>query len=150
MVIGFILTLKTGSEKEKIEAKKTIVQMTVGGAVIMAIVLIILFKPDFISNIVQPGAGVRNAYLSQYSEDVTVEDAFDAYFENGKWDTYKEGGYSYVTFVGVCKYLGERTDAKITFKLTGENFIVDSLDLNGREQNDLILALLLEEVYKDY
>lgn len=53
-------------------------------------------------------------------------------------------------FTGVCEYLGERADVKIRFKLTGENFIVDSLDLDGQEQNDLILHGLLSAVYEGY
>lgn len=147
---GFILTLKTGTKEEKIETRKTIVQMVVGGAIIAFISIIIVLKPDFLSNIIQPGANVRNAYLSQYSESVTIEDAFESFFENGKWSTYKEEDYSYVVFNGVCEYLGERVDAKVTFKITGENFCVDSLDINGQTQNNIILYSLLTAIYEDY
>lgn len=147
---GFIITLKTGTKEEKIEMRKTIVQMVVGGAIIVIIVITIAFHPDLISNIFQPGAGVRNAYLSQYSESITIEDAFERYFENGKWSTYKEEDYSYVVFTGVCEYLGKRVDVKVTFKITGENFVVDSLDINGQTQNDLILYSLLTAIYEDY
>lgn len=150
LAVGVIGALTMGAKEEKAEARRDMVKILVGIGIFTAIILIIVLRPDFISNVIQPGAEVRNAYLSQYSEDVTVEDALEEYFDNGKWDTYKEGGYSYVTFTGTCNYLGEKTDAKITFKITGENFIVDSLDLNGREQNDLILVLFLTEVYEDY
>lgn len=150
LAVGVIGALTMGTKEEKAEARRDMVKILVGIGIFTAIILIIVLRPDFISNVIQPGAEVRNAYLSQYSEDVTVEDALEEYFDNGKWDTYKEGGYSYVTFTGTCNYLGEKTDAKITFKITGENFIVDSLDLNGREQNDLILVLFLTEVYEDY
>lgn len=147
---GFIITITTGSEKEKIETRKTIVQMVIGLGIVIVISLVVVLKPDFVSNIFRPGANVRNAYLAQYSETVTVEDAFDNFFDNGKWGTYKEDDYSYVTFTGACEYLGERADVKITFKITGENFLVDRLDVNGRTQNDLMLYALLSKVYEDY
>lgn len=147
---GFILTITTGSEKEKIETRKTVVKTVIGLGIAIIIAFVVVLKPDFTANIFQPGANVRNAYLTQYSETVTVEDAFDNFFDNGKWGTYKENDYSYVTFTGACEYLGERADVKITFKITGENFLVERLDVNGTAQNDLMLYGLLTKVYEDY
>ena len=147
---GFVLTLTTGSEKEKIETRKTIVKLVIGFALIIVIVLVVVLKPDFVSNIFQPGAEVRNAYLTQYSEKVTVEEAFDHFFGNEKWSTYKSEGYSYVVFTGTCEYNGAPADAQITFKITGERFTVDRLDINGIEQNDFVLALLMAKIYEDY
>lgn len=147
---GFILTITTGSEKEKIETRKTIVKTVIGLGIAIIIAFVVVLKPDFTANIFQPGANVRNAYLTQYSETVTVEDAFDNFFDNRKWGTYKENDYSYVTFIGACEYLGERADVKITFKITGENFLVERLDVNGTTQNDLMLYGLLTKVYEDY
>lgn len=147
---GFILTITTGSEKEKIETRKTIVKTVIGLGIAIVIAFVVVLKPDFTANIFQPGANVRNAYLTQYSETVTVEDAFDNFFDNGKWGTYKENDYSYVTFTGACEYLGERADVKITFKITGENFLVERLDVNGTTQNDFMLYGLLTKVYEDY
>lgn len=147
---GFVITLTTGSEKEKIETRKAIVQMVIGIALVCVIVCVIVLKPDFVSDIFQPGAGVRNAHLSQYSDEVTIEEAFQDFFANEKWSTYKSDGYSYVVFTGTCEYDGEPADAQITFKITGDNFHIDHLDLNGVEQNDLILALMLAKVYENY
>lgn len=147
---GFVITLITGSKEEKREARRTIVQMVVGGVIIIVIVCVVVLKPDFVTNIFQPGANVRNAYLTQYSDTVTIEDAFNNFFDNGKWSTYKENDYSYVTFTGTCEYFGERADAKITFKITGEKFVVDHLDVNGSTQNDLMLYALLAKVYEEY
>lgn len=150
VIASFIVAMVTGSKDERIEARKTIVQLAVGAVIVIIIVLVIVLKPDFISNIAQPGASVRNAYLTQYSETVTVEDAFDNFFENGKWKTYKDNGYSYVVFTGTCEYLGERADIRITFKITGEKFVVDRLDVDGKEQSDFILYGLLLKVYEKY
>lgn len=44
----------------------------------------------------------------------------------------------------------KKSDICITFKITGENFIVESLDVNGSRQNDLMLYALLASVYEDY
>lgn len=108
------------------------------------------YIPGGASRIFQPGMEVRNAYLTQYSDKITIEEAFDNFFENVKWSKYKEAGYTYVVFTGACEYMGERADMRITFKITGENFIVDNLDVNGRAQNDYILHALLLTVYEDY
>lgn len=145
-----IFPIFTGTREEKLDAWKTIVEM-VGCIIIIAIIVaVVVLKPNFIVDIFQPGASVRNAYLSQYSEKVTVEEAFDHFFDSGKWDTYKEGGYSYVVFTGSCEYFGKRADARITFKITGENFVVDTLDVNGSRQSDFVLYALMAAVYEEY
>lgn len=112
LAVGVIGALTMGTKEEKAETRRDMLKILVGIVIFTAIILIIVLRPDFLSNVIQPGAEVRNAYLPQYSEDVTVEDALEEYFDNGKWDTYKEGGYSYVTFTGTCNYLGEKTDGK--------------------------------------
>lgn len=150
VVASLIFAMFIGSEKERIEARKTFVKMVVGFAIIAVVAIVIVSNPDFFTDIIRPGANVRNAYLSQYSESITVEEAFDGFFDNGKWDTYKEGGYSYVVFTGTREYVGDADDMRITFKITGEHFLVDSLEINGVKQNDFMLALLLAAVYKDY
>jgi len=146
---GFIITLATGSEKEKIETRKAIVQMVVVFVAIILIACVVVMKPDFISNIFRPGANVRNAYLTQYSESVTIGDAFEDFFENGKWSTHKTDDYSYVLFDGSCEYLGQKSDVRVRFKITGENFVVDSMDINGQPQGDLVLYALISAVYDD-
>lgn len=150
MIGGFIITLTTGSEKEKIETRKAIAQMVVGLGIVIVISLVVVLKPDIVSNIFQPGATVRNAYLTQYSETVTIEDAFDNFFSNEKWNTYESEGYSYVVFTGVCEYMEEPADVRIVFKVTGEKIRIDSLDINGEEQNDLLLSLMLAKIYEEY
>lgn len=107
-------------------------------------------SPGSLQSMVVPGIEVRGAYLSRYSSTVTIEDAFENYFEDGKWSKYDSEGYTYVVFTGSCWYFDDRDDVRIVFKITGKNFIVDSLDINGVEQNNLIVHSLLSEVYEDY
>lgn len=106
--------------------------------------------PGSLQEIVLPGMGVRGAYLSQYSQRVTIEEAFDHFFDNGKWSKYDSEGYTNVVFTGTCDYQGERSDIRIIFKITGEHFFVESLDINGRSQNAIVLQSLLSTVYEDY
>lgn len=118
--------------------------------ILIVIVLVLAVLTGILKQIGKPGSEVRNSYLSQYSNAVTVGEAFDDFFDKGKWSDYKEGDYSYVVFTGVCEFLEERVDVRVLFKITGENFIVDRLEINGQTQNDLMLYSLLLAVYEDY
>lgn len=97
-----------------------------------------------------PGIEVRNSFLSEYSRQVTIEEAFENFFDKCKWKVYDSEGYSYAAFTGVCKYAGERADVRILFKITGDNFIIDKLEINGRTQSYFILYGLLSKIYEDY
>lgn len=107
-------------------------------------------SPGSLLNMAVPGIEVRSAYLSQYSTKVTIEEAFENFFDDCKWKKYNSGGYTYVAFTGTCLYLDEQADVRIVFKITGENFIVDSLDINGKTQSNLFLYGVLSKVYEDY
>ena len=48
--------------------------------------------PNVINKIVTPGAEVRGGYLTQYSDKITIEKAFDNFFGNVRWTTYNEKG----------------------------------------------------------
>jgi len=145
-----IFALITGSKEEKSAARSLLLDLAVGMVVIIGIAVFLVNNPDFVSNIFRPGANVRDSYLTRYSENVTIEDAFENFFENEKWSTYNEDGYSYVAFTGSCEFMGKTADVKIAFKVTGEHFVVDSLDLNGIRQSDLVLYGLLSKVYEGY
>lgn len=122
----------------------------IASLLIMAAIVLDYVSPGSIQSMAVPGIEVRSAYLSQYSKKVTIEEAFEAYFNNCKWSKFDSEGYTYVVFTGTCMYLGEQADARIVFKITGENFVVDSLDINGRTQSDLILYGVLSAVYENY
>lgn len=107
-------------------------------------------SPGSLQSMAVPGIEVRTAYLSEYSTQVTIGEAFEGFFDNCKWTKFDSEGYAYVAFTGTCRYFDERADVRITFKITGEKFIVDSLDINGRTQSDLVLYGLLSAVYEDY
>lgn len=150
VIVVVIVAFVTGSKEDRSEIRRFILK---GAAVLLAIGVIAsvaVVNQDFFVNLVQPGIEVRGSYLTHYSEDVTVEEAFDNFFDNPKWSTYQQDGYTYVVFTGSCEYLGEQADARITFQITGEQFRVEQLDINGAEQSDLLLHAMLAKIYEKY
>lgn len=150
VIVVVIVAFVTGSKEDRSEIRRFILK---GAAVLLAIGVIAyvaVVNQDFFVNLVQPGIEVRGSYLTHYSEDVTVEEAFSNFFDNPKWNTYQQDGYTYVVFTGSCEYLGERADARITFQITGEQFRVEQLDINGAEQSDLLLHAMLAKIYEKY
>ena len=131
------------------EKQRKTVAIVVSIAVTIAIGAIALehAAPGSLKHITTPGAGVRNAYLSQYSNSVTIENAFNNFFEKPQWSTFEKEGASYVAFSGRCELRGEKVDVRILFKITGDNFIADKLEVNGREQNNFMLTSLLTAIY---
>lgn len=150
VAVAIIITLLTGTKEDKAEVRQFVLKGVIGLVFVVVIAVFVVMNPNLFMNFVQPGYAVRGAYLSQYSEDVTVEDAFNSYFDNPQWSTYEEGGYSYVAFTGGCEYMGEKVDIRLTFQITGEQFRIERLDVNGIEQSDFILYALLESVYDAY
>ena len=150
VIVVVIVAFVTGSKEDRSEIRRFILK---GAAVLLAIGVIayvVVVNQDFFVNLVQPGIEVRGSYLTHYSEEVTVEEAFDNFFDNLKWSTYQQDGYTYVVFTGSCEYLGEQADARITFQITGEQFRVEQLDINGAEQSDLLLHAMLAKIYEKY
>ena len=76
VAVAIIITLLTGTKEDKTEIRQFVLKGVIGFAVLMAVVFVVVLKPDLIYNLVQPGYAVRQGYLAQYSENVTVEDAF--------------------------------------------------------------------------
>lgn len=98
----------------------------------------------------KPGEGVRDAYLESYSNSITVEEAFDSFFDNGKWSEHKEDGDVYVVFTGECTYLDKKADIKIRFRIKGDHFYFANMEMNGQPQSDIISEALLDKVYEGY
>ena len=125
---------------------------------VCATIVVIIFSVEYaapgaitgiISQITTPGAEVRSAYLSQYSNTITIERAFENFFGNRKWSTYNAEGNEYVVFNGTCEIGGEKANVKITFRIFGEQFRTDNLEINGQLQNNFMLFSLLTAVYGD-
>ena len=150
VVIGAIMSLSSGSKEERRNARKTLIKMLVVIVVIAVAVVLIIFNQDTVDNMIRPGYSVRDSYLVQYSEKITIETAFNSFFDNPQWSYYKEKDYSYVGFTGVCLYDNIRADVHIIFKITGENFVVDSLEVNGTPILVFYWEEFFETVYDEY
>lgn len=98
----------------------------------------------------KPGEGVRDAYLESYSNSITVEEAFDSFFDHGKWSEHKEDGDVYVVFTGECTYLDKKANIKIRFRIKGDHFYFANMEMNGQLQSDIISEALLDKVYEGY
>ena len=84
VIVVVIVAFVTGSKEDRSEIRRFILK---GAAVLLAIgviAVVVVTNEDFFVNLLQPGMGVRNGYLTQYSEAVTVEEAFDNFFDNPK------------------------------------------------------------------
>lgn len=117
-------------------------------SILVFLVLIALLATPFLHD--QFGSkGISNSYLTQYSETVTVGDAFEAFFANPKWESYKIGGQEYVDFTGKCTYLNEEAVMRITFSVFDDKFNVSNIAINGVDMSALLWPGLLETIYSD-
>ena len=91
---------------------------------------------------------VRDSYLSQYSSEITVGEAFDGFFGDPSWTAYQEGSQELIDFQGNCTFGGENVVVRITFGIYGDQFRVDSVRINGNETSDLITASLVTAIYE--
>ena len=115
------------------------------GTVVGIILLIVLCL-----SMHKPGQDVRESYLEYYSSSITIEDAFDSFFENGKWSEHKENGDIYVVYTGDCWYLNERVNVKIRFRIVGDYFYFANIEMNGQRQSDILSEALFDKIYEEY
>lgn len=91
---------------------------------------------------------VRNSYLTAYSTDVTIGDAFDAFFENPQWSSEMEDGYDYVVFTGeAVRNDGTPVQIRVLFYVEGQRLEVASIQSNGSFLNAFETANLLNTIY---
>lgn len=66
----------------------------------------------------------------------TVGDAFNAFFSNPTWYAMENGKYVYCS--GGCTYDGEPTTAIMGFEVSGNNFQLGALNIDGTTYDDII------------
>ena len=93
---------------------------------------------------------ISEQYLSEFSEEITIGEAFDSFFDNTRWVTYEIGAQKYVDFSGALEVDGEPATALITFELYNESFKITTLKLDGTDAGNIMLRALLEKVYESY
>lgn len=113
---------------------------------ISALTFIVLLIAPFLFNYFG-SKGIANSYLTQYSETVTVGDAFEAFFGDPKWENYKVGAQEYVDFTGKCTYMNENATMRITFAVFDDTFNVTNIAVNGIDMSALLWPGFLEAIY---
>lgn len=118
-------------------------------AYLSVLVFVVLIAVPILSNTYSSN-GISNSYLSQYSDTVTVGEAFDQFFAEPNWESYKVGSQKYVDFRGGCTLWGEPATMVITFFLgNNDTFHVSNIMINGQDLLELSWPLILETIYSD-
>lgn len=95
--------------------------------------------------------GIKHAYLEAYSSDVTIGDAFDAFFSNSTWETYSEGDTDYVKFAGECTFYGKPALMVVIFEyMENDWFKVSDIQLNGESLSSFDESSVLDKIFKSY
>ena len=112
------------------------------------VVALVIYSAVMLAPALDETYKVRDSYLSQYSSEITVGEAFDGFFGDPSWTAYQEGSQELIDFQGNCTFGGENVVVRITFGIYGDQFRVDSVRHNGNETSDLITASLFTAIYE--
>lgn len=112
------------------------------------IIALLIYSAVMLAPALDETATVRDAYLTQYSSEVTVGEAFDGFFGDPEWTAYEEGAQELIDFQGTCTFGGENVTVRITFGIYGDQFRVDSVKINGNETSDLLSTSLFTAIYE--
>ena len=112
------------------------------------VVALVIYSAVMLAPALDETYKVRDSYLSQYSSEITVGEAFDGFFGDPSWTAYQEGSQELIDFQGNCTFGGENVVVRITFGIYGDQFRVDSVKINGNETSDLITASLFTAIYE--
>jgi hypothetical protein len=92
---------------------------------------------------------ISSSYLSEYSSEVTIGDAFKNFFGDPKWKSYEQGIQKFVDFQGGLMLDNEPAVAVITFSVSGEKFKVESAKIDNEELNPLDLESFFQTIYSE-
>lgn len=113
------------------------------GALLGVVSSVLSGEPDEVKSI-------KTAYLSSYSNNITVGDAVESFLAKPKWQYFQtETGEEVVQCTGKCSYDGKEVEAKLQFKLHDDDtFEVYTLSLNDISQNMFVLSAFMEKIYE--
>lgn len=92
---------------------------------------------------------ISESYLTQYSSNITVGEAFDNFFADGEWSNYSEGAVEYIDYSGTCTIDGEPANVVIRFWCSETEFRVHCVFLNGEEVPQVMELSLFESIYNN-
>ena len=127
---------------QRSKKKKTVIA---AGIIVAIVIVIIIFALIGGSN---PVDTVKNGNLDVYPEK-TVGDAFDDFFDDPRWFSYKSNGNTYVKFTGSCTLYDEPVKAKIIFLIDGNEFRIDTckigeISVTSKSEMEEVLDVIYE------
>lgn len=147
LILEVIMHIVTKINDDKYKSKKFDFLATV----IEGLILIAIMSNGFTS--VKEIHSVKKAYLTAYSNRVSIEDAFDNFFENPEWTYFvDENENGVVVFSGKAYVHDVKTDIDIQFWIDEKNdsFKAEAITFNDVPQLDFYISMILSEVYENY
>lgn len=93
---------------------------------------------------------VREGYMTRYP-NVKIGDAFDNFFSDGKWESFKSTeNDEVVEFKGKALWDNKPADYKFQFIVKGNSFELHNISVNGNVGNPLLSALIMSKVMNTY
>ena len=143
LIMSFVFPFiykKDYTDKDR-ENVKDIIGAIVKWLVIIVLV-IVLWKP--VTNLIKPGAAVRNAYFLSYSDEITIGEAFENVFTDCKWSKYTYNDNKYVSFTGNFKDdNGSVSTYQFNFLVLGDSVMIDSIYVEGVDVSWMETVLLV-------
>lgn len=90
---------------------------------------------------------VKTGYM-KLNDSATVGDAFDQFFSDGKWESFKsDNGQHIVEFNGKCRWNNKPADFRVQFKFTDKNsFELGYLGINGNAMTVLDSLDIMDKI----
>ena len=118
-------------------------------AAALAVILVIAAFSSGLGN--QKINGVKYAYLNAYSTEITINEAFNDFFDDPTWESYTENSEDYVKFTGECTFKGRPALMVITFEfMENDWFRVSNIKLNGETLSEYEEDAVLEKIFESY
>ena len=91
--------------------------------------------------------GIKDVYIEEASTEITMGEALDSFYTNGKWSNYKEKGVQYVVY----KARQEKydIDIKIIFTTDGDTYTLVDSEINGEQEGAYGASALIAAAYGD-
>lgn len=133
---------KAYSDKDRKETKEMLKEIGIGIAklvIIGVIVVVIIFVKT-----TGPVSVVRNSYFVNFSDEITIGEAFENVFSDCKWSKYSYNNNKYVRFTGdFTTDDGSNTSTyQINFLVLGDSCSIDSIYVNGIDSSEAEFLIL--------
>lgn len=136
----FMMRQKAG-HKDTLGKVKTIVMQCVMLVLALLVVWLFFFNHD-------KSLGIKDSKLNDVDSDMTVGEALDSFYTDGKWSNYKDDGTQYVVY----KARQEKydMDMEVTFSIQDDGtFSLEDSKINGEQEGAYGAVILVAAAYGD-